>query len=74
MIFELEQEPQVGDKRCLKKFAFFPVKVIMKKEDNSERYVEVWLENYCVHQVYKYMWVKDAPLRKWSIVKKVYPI
>ena len=44
MRFDVKPKPNLGDKKRVKKFAFFPVKINDRKK--------VWLENYYQHYIY----------------------
>ena len=44
MRFDVKPKPNLGDKKRVKKFAFFPVTINDRKK--------VWLENYYQHYIY----------------------
>lgn len=44
MRFDVKPKPNLGDKKRVKKFAFFPVKINDRKK--------VWLESYYQHYIY----------------------
>lgn len=68
MRFKLKSaSPKIGEKRRIKKFAFFPTEVKSLTKHDDYTYI-IWLENYDQYEIYNMP--HDSYNVEWNVVAK----